>query len=319
MNRNASLLARIRSLWETLTSESSRGPGPVLIRTCLAWWDDKAPRLAAALAYFSSFSIAPILVIAAGVSGFVFGEEAARGHLKEELVAYTNPRTAETLESMIRGFDAGRDNVWASLLGGVVLLVAAGGVFGQLKDALDTIWKTKSRPGGGVMKFFKDRFLSFAMVLGIGFLLLISLVVSVTASILIRRMEAWLPMTATLWGILNLVLSLGIEAVVFAMIFKFFPDARPGWRSVWIGAGATALLFHVGKYGLGLYLGRDATMSAYGAAGAGIVLLLWVYYASLILLWGAELTRIHDMNVKAPPAAAPTHRHRRPGRPSRAR
>lgn len=267
------------------------------------WSEDKVPRLGAALAYYSVFSIAPLLVIVIAVAGFVFGEQAAEGRVEREVRSTLGAPTAEALQAMIvKARETGRGTL-ATLIGIGVLLFGASGVFGQLQDSLNTIWKVTPKPGRGLVGIIRDRFLSFAMVLGIGFMLLVSL--AITA--LLAALGDWaeeLPGGAYLWQTVNNVASFVLIAVLFAMIFKVLPDVRLRWADVWVGAGVTALLFVAGKYLIGLYLGRSSFASVYGAAGSVVVILLWVYYSSQILLWGAEFTRAYTerFGVRAVPA-----------------
>src|SRR5437764_5466090 len=178
-----------------------------------------------------------------------------------------------------------------TILGIIGLLLGASGVFGQLQDALNTIWKVNAKPGGGIWKLIRDRFLSLTMVLGIGFLLLISMVLTTALTAVTGAMGNRLPISEGLMHVLNFVVSFGVITLLFAMIFKVLPDVKVKWRDVWVGALGTALLFTIGKYLLSWYLGRESTTSSYGAAGSIVLILLWVYYASVILFFGAEFTR----------------------------
>jgi membrane protein len=267
-------------------------PFRLLRETFRDWWEDKALRLAAALAYYAVFSIAPLIVLTESVAGRIFGPEAVRGQLDDQLIGFVGEKSAETLQSMVRSASRKTEGAWA-ILGGLTLLIAAGGVFGQLKDALNTVWEVQPRPGRGIGGFIRDRFLSFTMVLGTGFLLLVSLIISTVLAVATRHLESIFPLAAALWWLIHFIVSMGVVTLLFAMIFRYLPDVKIEWRDVWIGAAATALLFNLGKYLLGFYLGREALVSAYGMAGAGILILLWVYYASLILLFGAEFTQVY--------------------------
>jgi membrane protein len=255
--------------------------------------DDHALRLAAALAYYSAFSLAPLLLIAISIAGAVFGEEAARGAVQGQIAGAMGERAAAGIEAMIASArDSGRSGIMAGV-GVLLLLLAASGVFGQLQDALDTIWEVEPRASGGLRAFLLKRFLSLTMVLGTGFLLLVSLVLSAVVSAFTGAFERWLAVPGFVWQTLSFLLSFGVVTSLFAMIFKFLPDARVRWRDVWAGAAMTAALFTVGKFLLALYLGRSEAASAFGAAGALVLVLTWVYYSSLILLFGAELTQVY--------------------------
>jgi membrane protein len=255
--------------------------------------EDKALRLSAALAYYSIFSLAPLLIIVISVTGAVFGDEAVQGHIATELKGIIGPSGAETVQSMVESARKPGENVFMSLVGLGTLLLGASGVFGQLKDALNTVWEISAKPGRGLLGFLNDRFLSFSMVLGIAFLLLISLVISAALQGLGGYLESILPLPAFVWTAIHFVSSLAVITLLFAMMFKVLPDATVAWRDVWIGAACTAILFTVGKFLLGMYLGRESTASAYGAAGSVVIVLLWIYYSSVILLLGAEFTQVY--------------------------
>jgi len=262
-------------------------------QTALEWWRDDAPRLGAALAYYTVFSIAPVLVISVALAGFFFGEEAARGHVVDQLRGLMGADGASVVQSAIeRASLRGGAGLGATALSVLTLLLGASGAFGQLQYALNRIWNVEGKTGGGVLRAARERFLSFSMVLLIGFLLLVSLVVSALLAMLDEfvsgRMEWLQPMLA----LVNLVVSLGVVTVLFAMMFKTLPDADVRWSDVWIGATVTALLFVVGKAAIGLYLGNSSVASVYGAAGSLVVVLLWVYYSAQILFLGAEFTQV---------------------------
>jgi len=265
----------------------------VLRETFSEWIDDGAFRLSAALAYYSIFSLAPLLVIVGSIAGTVFGEEAARGQLEGQIAGLVGKQGAEAIQSMVKSVSNPRDNLFAGIVGWFVLLIGAGGVFGELKDALNTIWEVQPKPGRAIWRILKERFLSFTMVLGVGFLLLISLVVTTSLAAFTKKIELTFPVSPVFWMGLNLLISFAVVTLLFAMIFKVLPDVKIKWSDVWIGAATTALLFDIGKFFLGFYLGRESMASSYGAAGAVMIVLLWVYYASLILLFGAEFTQVY--------------------------
>ena len=257
------------------------------------WMEDKALRLSAALAYYSIFSIAPLLVIAISVADLVLGAEAVRGHLDEQLKGYVGAKAAESVQSMVQSTSK-RSSGWiGTVVGFATLMLGASGVFGQLKDALNTIWGVKAKSGVGIWGFLRERLLSFGMVLVIGFLLLTSLLLTTALAALSGHFEHLVGMPAFFGAALGFVLSFGIVTLLFALIFKVLPDVEIEWRNVWIGAAVTALLFELGKFGLSFYLGRESTASGFGAAGSVVLLLLWVYYASCIMLFGAEFTQVY--------------------------
>ena len=254
--------------------------------------EDKAPRLGAALAYYTMFSIAPLLLVVIAIAGFVFGKEAAQGQIFAQLHGLIGAKGAEALQDMVASAAKPKTGTLATIVGIVTLLFGASGVFGQLKDALNTIWNVEPKKSGGIFALIKDRFLSVAMVLGVGFLLLVSLAVDAAISGFAKFAGNRMPGGEAVWQTVQMLISLGVVMVLFAMIFRFLPDLRIAWHDVWLGAAFTSILFVLGKFALGFYLGRAATSSSYGAAGSLIVLLLWVYYSAQILFFGAEVTQV---------------------------
>ena len=281
----------------------------LLKETFDSWMEDNALRLSAALAYYSIFSIAPLLVIAISVAGLVLGEEAVRGQLGEQLQGTIGKQAAEAVQTMVQSASKRSDGWLGASLGFATLMLGASGVFGQLKDALNTIWEMKAKGGAGVWGFLRARLLNFGMVLVIGFLLLTSLLLTTAFAALSGYFEKLVGVPAFVGALVGLGVSLSLVTVLFAFIFKVLPDAQIEWRNVWTGAAVTALLFELGKFGLGIYLGRASTASSFGAAGSVVLLLLWVYYASAILLFGAEFTRVYARatghEIKPVPGAEP--------------
>lgn len=265
---------------------------PILKGTFNEFGEDKVLRLSAALAYYAIFSIGPLLVIAVGLAGLAFGHQAVREQIQQQLQSMVGESSAKTIDSMMAAQKHGTSLV-TTIIGIVALLFGAAGVFGQLQDSLNTIWEVKSRPGVGIWGFIRTRFLSLCMVLGTGFLLLVSLALTTFISAATGSLGSHLPISEALAHILNFVVSFGVISLLFAMIFKYLPDVKVPFEKVWVGAIGTALLFTLGKYLLAIYLGRASTVSPYGAAGSVIVILMWVYYASLILFFGAEFTQVY--------------------------
>ena len=263
----------------------------LLKETFTAWSEDKVLRLSAALAYYAIFSIAPLLVIALAIAGLVFGHDAVRGQLEDQLRDAMGRDAAASIQAMIKSASRPADSIGATLLGFVILLVGASGVFAQLKDALNTIWGVRAENSGGLLRFLRERLLSFGMVLVIGFLLLASLGLTTALAAAGKYVGGVLPVHPFILALLGFLISLALVTVLFALIFKVLPDVSVQWRNVWIGAFATALLFEMGKFLLAFYLGRESTASTYGAANALILVLLWIYYTSVILFTGAEFTR----------------------------
>lgn len=258
------------------------------------WSEDKVPRLAAALAYYTAFALAPLLLIAIAVAGLVFGREAATNQIGQQLAGLLGPSAAESVNTMVAAAGANQGGgLLASIIGVVTLLFAASGVFGELQDSLNTIWEVQPRPDQGLMATIKQRFFSFAMVLGVGFLLLVSLVLSAALGALGGIVPSDQANQSLIWKAINFVVSFGVTTLLFALIYKVLPDVKIQWRDVWIGALVTALLFTLGKAAIGWYLGRPGTTSTYGAAGSFVALLLWVYYSAQILFFGAEFTQVY--------------------------
>jgi membrane protein len=260
--------------------------------------EDNVLRLSAALAYYAMFSIGPLLVIVVGVAGLAFsvlghgGHEDVRQQIHAQLESTLGPDSAKTIESMMSAQKQGTSLI-TTIVGVVALLIGAGGVFGQLQDALNTIWEVKAKPGIGIWGFIRNRFLSFSMVLGVGFLLLVSMALTTFLTAVAGSIGNLLPISEALIHVLNFIVSFGVVALLFAMIFKYLPDVKIPFSKVWVGAIGTAILFTIGKYVLALYLGRESTKSSFGAAASVIIILMWVYYASLILFFGAEFTQVY--------------------------
>jgi membrane protein len=256
------------------------------------WFEDNAPMYGAALAFYSIFSLAPLLVIAIAVAGLAFGREAVQGHVLAQFSDLLGTQGARQVEIVLRNAAESPSGPTATVLGVITLFVGATAVFNQLKVALNTIWGVPTQPGA-VRSFFVDRLLSFAMVQCIAFLLLISLLVNAALAAAARAVERFVPDMAALLLVAGFVFSLLVVTVLFAAIFKILPDVRIAWMDVWVGALATALLFSLGKFLIGLYLGRSSVASVYGAAGSLVVLLLWVYYSAQVFLLGAEFTQVY--------------------------
>ncbi|MEI1374941.1 YihY/virulence factor BrkB family protein [Nostoc sp. UHCC 0926] len=265
----------------------------LLQETFKEWSDDKASRLAAALAYYTIFSIAPLLIIVIAIAGVVFGEDAARGQIVGQIQGLVGKDGAQFIQTAIQNANKPQTGAMASIISVVVLLVGATGLFTELQDSLNTIWEVKAKPGRGVNNMIRLRFLSFAMVIGIGFLLLVSLVISTGLAALVKYFGNILPGIDFLWRIVNFVLSFSITTALFGLIFKVLPDVKITWNDVFIGSVITSFLFSIGRFLLGQYLGNGSFGSTYGAAGSLVVLLAWVNYAAQILFFGAEFTQVY--------------------------
>lgn len=255
------------------------------------WSEDKAPRLCAALSYYTVFSIAPFLIICLAIASMVLGDTAS-SRIISEIEGVVGTNAAEAITSMIKARETQDSSVMATVVGGVTLILGALGLFGGLQDALNTVWEVAPKPGLGIWGTIRKRFTSFTVLLGTCFLLLVSLVASTAVAALSAYVAHLLPIPAWAMQAINLGVSFVTITALFALIFKFLPDAKIAWRDVWVGAAITAFLFTIGKWGIGLYLGRSSVSSSYGAAGSVVVMLLWVYYSTQILLLGAEFTKV---------------------------
>jgi membrane protein len=259
-----------------------------------AWVEDRAASMGAALSYYSVFSVAPLLLIVIAVAGLVFGQEAAQGAVVAQLQGLLGDSGAEIVQEMLESVSEPKEGVVATVTGLALLLVGATTVFAELQDDLDRVWKAPARAKpSGIWGWVRARILSFGMILAIGFLLLVSLLVSAAISALGDWWGSLFSGWETLAQVINFLLSFGLVTAMFAFIYRFMPDVRIEWRDVWIGAGVTALLFTVGKFLIGLYIGRSSVASGFGAAGSLAVLLLWVYYSAQIFLLGAEFTWVY--------------------------
>src|SRR6266851_3082661 len=263
-----------------------------LCRAAAAGWSaDRAPSMGAAMAYYMVFSLAPMLILVIAIAGLVFGQAAAQGAIVEQLGDLMGVEGAAALQAMIASAGHKRAGVIATLIGTGTLLIAATAVFGELQAALNVIWKVQRRRRRMPVAVARERLLSLSLILALGFLLLVSLVLSAALSAFGHYLSGVFPGLPLMLRILHLALSFGMMSILFAMIFKILPDAPVAWQDVWIGAMATALFFSIGKYLIGLYIGSSNVASTYGAAGALVIILLWIYYSAQILLFGAEFTK----------------------------
>lgn len=265
----------------------------LLKETFQEWQDDNCSRLAASLAYYTIISLSPLLILVIAIAGAVFGEEAARGEIVYQIQGLVGREGANIIETAIENSNKPEVRNFASLISVGILLFGASGVFAELQDALNIIWEVKVKPGRGLVSFIRKRILSFSAVLGIGFLLLVSLVISAFLSALNIYFNNLIPGLEIFWQIVNFFVSFGIITLLFAFMFRFLPDVKINWRDVWMGAIITSLLFSIGKYALGAYLGGGSFGTTYGAAGSLVVILVWVYYSAQILFFGAEFTQVY--------------------------
>jgi len=256
---------------------------------------DKAPQLGAALAYYTVFSLAPLILVLLAIVGVTFRDDPAGtwNKITEQMSYFLDPSAVQVVQSIAQKASEPGKSTIATIIGVALAIFGASGVFGQLQDALNTIWGVKAKPGGGIWGFLRNRFLSFAMVAGVCFLLLVSLTLESLLKAFSHYVQTVLPGGIVVALAVYFIFDFAVVVLLFAMIFKFLPDVQIQWRDVWIGAVITAILFGIGKWMLGFYLGSGAAGSAYGAASSLITLLLWVYYSSQILLFGAEFTQVY--------------------------
>jgi len=267
----------------------------LLKQTFSEWLEDKVPQLGAALAYYTVFSLAPLVLLLLAIVGFLFRDDPAGTWQKvtEQMSYFLDKSAIDVVQGIAQKASQPNKGVLATSIGILLALFGASGVFGQLQDALNTIWGVKAKPGAGIVGFIRSRFLSFAMVAGVCFLLLVSLVLESLLKSFSHYVQAMLPGGIVIALVVYSIFDLAVVVLLFACIFKFLPDVKIQWRDVWIGAVMTAIFFAIGKWALGLYLGSGAAASAYGAASSLITLLLWIYYSSQILLFGAEFTQVY--------------------------
>jgi membrane protein len=261
-------------------------------QTVSEWMEDRAMRLSASLAFWTMLSIAPLVVVTIKIVGMLFGEQAAAGQVETYLVQFVGQQNAETIQNMVQQAGAPGQGVWATIISLGILVWSASYVFVELQDALNTVWEVKPKPGLGVWATIRSRIFSLGLVLAVAFLLVASLVLSTVLSAVTAGLGEGSNMP-WLWQAIDFLVSFAVLTALFALMFRYVPDARIAWRHVWIGAALTAVLFTIGKFVLGLYLGREGATDIYGTAGSLVALLLWVYYSAMILFMGAEFTQVY--------------------------
>lgn len=274
----------VKGLWNVL-KDSFKGFG-----------NDNVTKLSGSLAYYTVFSMGPLLVVIIALCGIFLGREAAQGQIYAQLASFVGPDTAQQLQEIIKNaFVGGKSNV-AAVVGIITLLIGATTVFGDIQDSINKIWGLKAKPKKGWLKMLRNRFLSFSVIASLGFLLLVSLGISAIIEALMNSFQAKFPGVAVVVVyIINLLLTLSITTVIFSVIFKVLPDARIKWKDVIAGAVTTAILFMLGKFGISFYISKANVGSTYGTAGSLVILLLWVYYSAIILYFGAEFTKAYAM------------------------
>jgi membrane protein len=264
----------------------------IVMRAGKSWWDDDVFKHSAAVSFYTLFSLAPITLIAVWVAGFFFGREAATGQLSGQIAQIVGKDGAKVIQDAVAASQPENTGWFSMVIGFVMLLVGATTVFGQLQESLNAIWGVMTKPtANGFVILLVRRLISFAMVLTVGFLLLVSLVLTTTISSLVKFTNQYMAVSPLVLQGIDIVVALAVITVLFAMVFKLLPDVELRWRDVWEGAFITALLFSVGRLGISFYLSHSTVASTYGAAGSLVALLIWVYYSCAILFFGAEVTR----------------------------
>lgn len=266
----------------------------LLKTTFLEFNDDNAIKLSAALSYYTIFALPPLLIIIITICGFFFGEEAVTGELYGQINRLVGNEAAIQIQDAIKNVQLSDSNVFVTIFGVVMLLIGASGVFAEIQSSINFIWGLRAKPNKGLKKFIQNRIMSFSMIVSVGFLMLVSLMVNATLDLLNSRLKIYLEdSTVYLFYVLNLIIVLASITLLFAIIFRTLPDGIIKWKDAFIGAGCTAVLFMIGKFAIGFYLGNSTIASVYGAAGSIIIILVWVYYSAIILYFGAEFTKVY--------------------------
>ena len=268
----------------------------ILKGTASAFNEDNCIKLSASLSYYTIFSIGPLLIIIISLSAMFYGREAVQGRLYGQISGLIGSDAALQIQEIIKKSQHANKSFIGTVIGTVVLVIGATGIFTEIQDSINYIWSLRAKPKRGIIKFFINRLLSFSLIVSLGFLLLVSLVVSALLGLLSDRLTHYFPDTTVyIFYVLNLVIIFVIISVLFAIIFKVLPDGKIKWKDAFIGAGFTAILFMIGKAGIGYYLGKSNLGATYGTAASVIIILTWVYYTSIILYFGAEFTKVHAL------------------------
>ena len=262
-----------------------------------AFWefiDDNGIKLSASLSYYTIFSLPPLLIIILSIISFFFGEEAINGRFFGQINGMVGNEAAIQIQETIKNIALTNSNTFAAVLGGILLLIGASGVFAEIQSSINFIWGLKAKPKRGIMKFLKNRLMSFSMIASVGFLLLVSLMVNTVMDIVNDRLIIYFPdSTVYLFYILNIIILFITTTLLFSIIFKTLPDGELSWKDALIGASFTSIFFMFGKFAIGFYLGSSTVATIYGAAGSVIIILIWVYYSAIILYFGAEFTKVY--------------------------
>ncbi|MFB9107601.1 YihY/virulence factor BrkB family protein [Flavobacterium gyeonganense] len=266
----------------------------LLKRTFLEFIEDDAIKLSAALSYYTIFALPPLLIIIITICGFFFGEEAVTGQLYGQINELVGNNAAKQIQEAIKNVQLSDSNVFVTVFGVIMLLIGASGVFAEIQSSINYIWGLRAKPNKGLRKFIQNRLMSFSMIVSVGFLMLVSLILNATLDILNARLKIYFPeSTVYLFYVINILIVLGSIALLFAIIFRTLPDGNIKWKDAFIGAGFTSILFMIGKFAIGFYLGSSTIANVYGAAGSVVIILVWVYYSAIILYFGAEFTKVY--------------------------
>lgn len=256
--------------------------------------DDNAIKLSASLSYYTIFALPPLMIIIITICGFFFGKDAVTGQLYGQINGLVGNEAAIQIQNAIKNVELSNSNIFATIFGGVMLLIGASGVFAEIQSSINFIWGLRAKPNKGIKKFIQNRLMSFSMIASVGFLLLVSLLVNSAMDLLSARLKLYFPeSTVYLFYVLNIIIVFLIITLLFAIIFRTLPDGNIKWKDAFIGASSTSILFMIGKFAIGFYLGSSAVATVYGAAGSVIIILLWVYYSAIILYFGAEFTKVY--------------------------
>lgn len=260
-----------------------------------AFLEDNAIKLSASLSYYTIFSLPPLSIIILSITGLFFGKEAVRGQFFGQINGLVGNEAAIQIQDTIKNIELSNSNAFAAVFGGVMLLIGASGVFAEIQSSINFIWGLKAKPNKGLMKFIKNRIMSFSMIAAVGFLLLVSLTVNTVMDILNAQLIVYFPdLTVYVFYVLNIIFLFGSTTLLFSIIFKTLPDGTMSWKDTFIGAAFTSFFFMLGKFAIGFYLGNSTVASVYGAAGSVIIILVWVYYSAIILYFGAEFTKVYS-------------------------
>ncbi len=274
--------------------ERIKNTGKLLVKASNAFWDDNALKMSASLAYYTTFAIAPLLLIIVSLAGIFFGQEAGQGKVFAELNKFVGADAANQIQQTIKNISENQNSVLAIIIGTITLFIGTTGVFVEIQESINQIWRVKAKPKKGWKKFITNRILSFSMVIGLGFLLIVSLVINGLILAISEKLKIYFPETTVMvLSLFNFALTFSVISALFGIIFKFLPDVIISWKDVRMGAFFTTIMFMIGKLLIGLYIEKVAPANAYGAAGSLIVILIWVYYTSAILFFGAEFTQVY--------------------------